>query len=54
MAEWVEMKHKGIEGTPSVTLESFNKLHKKKGWTLVKPSKASTKKTVKKVESADE
>ena len=54
MVEWVEMKHKGIEGVAVVTLESFNKLHKKKGWMLVKPSKAVEKKPSKKAESTDE
>ena len=54
MAEWVEMKHKGIEGTAVVTLESFDKLHKGKGWTLVKPSKPAAKKAAKKTESSDE
>ena len=55
MTEGVEMKHKGIEGVAVVTLESFNKLHKQKGWMLVKPSKVVEKKAPsKKAESTDE
>ena len=61
---WVEMEHEGIEGTPRVLSSSFEKLHKRKGWTLVgekketvekvPAKKAPAKKTVKKVETLDE
>ena len=61
---WVEMEHEGIEGTPRVLLSSFEKLHKRKGWTLVGEKKETVwkapakktpeKKTVKKAESDDE
>ena len=43
MAEtWVKMEYPGVEGTALVPLASFNRLHKRKGWTLVDESEPET------------
>lgn len=58
MAEWVEMKHEEIESTARVLRSSFDKIHRRKGWKLVKPGKvdkpAAKKADPKKVKSSDE
>ena len=46
MAEtWVKMEYPGVEGTALVPLTSFNRLHKRKGWTLVDEPKPETVKS---------